>query len=66
MTISTYIIIGVIFMFSFEYFLKSEKVKKNINLRVKDFDIFERVIGILLWPLYLGVFLYNFFKELLK
>ena len=54
-------------MFIVEYFNNLSKIK-NITPSLKDIDfgLWERVIGILLWPMWLSVFLYNFFKQLFK
>ena len=65
----TYILIGVAFMFLLEYFTSLDRFKKYINIRPEayiQFGFWERFIGILFWPICLGIFLYNFFKEFLK
>tara|TARA_Y100000996_G_C22004640_1_gene430101 strand:+ start:168 stop:371 length:204 start_codon:yes stop_codon:yes gene_type:complete len=65
----TYILIGVIFMFLLEHFTSLDKFKKYIKTHpnaFKKFGFKERVLGILLWPLWLGVFSYSFFIELFK
>ena len=65
----TYILIGVVLMFLLEHFTRLKKFKKYIKSQPKsfeDFGLWERVIGILLWPMWLSVFLYSFFKQLFK
>ena len=65
----TNILIGVVLMFLLEHFTRLKKFKKYIKSQPKsfeDFGLWERVIGILFWPILLGIFLYNFFKELIK
>ena len=69
MNLTTYILIGIVLMFLLEYFTSLNKYKKYLkthsNAFVK-FGFWERLIGISCWPLLLTIFLYNFFKELLK
>ena len=64
----TYILIGIAFMFCVEYIVNSGTFKKTLKLNKTNFPIGwkERTIGIFTWPLLVGIFLYNFFKELLK
>ena len=59
----TYILTGVAFMFCVEFLLSKEIFKKHVPTRLGNK---ERIIGILTWPVWLGVFLYNFFKEYFK
>ena len=65
----TYILIGVVFMFLLEHFTSLKRFKKyaktNSNV-IKSFGVRERIIGILCWPVLLGVFSYNLIKELIK
>ena len=64
-----YILIGVLFMFLLEHFTTSKKFKKYIKTNptaFKTFGFWERLMGILCWPLFLGIFSYSFFKELIK
>ena len=64
-----YILIGVAFMFLLEHFTSLKIFKKYVKTNPKayiGFGFWERIIGILFWPVWLGVFLYNFFKTLLK
>jgi TRAP-type mannitol/chloroaromatic compound transport system permease small subunit len=69
MTVLNYLLIGVVFMFLVEYALNTPTAKKyskiypNLN---NQFGFWERIIGILFWPVCLGIFLYNFFKEYFK
>ena len=55
-------------MFCVEYIVNSGTFKKTLKLNKTNFPIGwkERTIGIFTWPLLVGIFLYNFFKELLK
>ena len=65
----TYILIGIAFMFLFECFASSNKTKKyykKVNKSYKEFGFWEIIIGGSLWPLLLGIFLYNFFKAYFK
>ena len=65
----TYILIGILFIFLLEYFTSLDRFKKYSNTHPKayiEFGFWERAIGILFWPVCLGVFLYNFFKQLYK
>ena len=65
----TYILIGIIFMFLLEYVTSTNIFKKYKNISPKAFEEFgfwERFMGVLLWPLWLLIFLYNFFKEFFK
>ena len=69
MIIITYILIGIFFMFTLEFFINSKWVKRYSKKypRIEaDFGFWERTLGIIFWPLCLGVFLYNFFKEYFK
>jgi len=50
----TYLIIGSVFMFIMDMLLIRAENK---------FTNFERIIGILFWPIGLGSFIYNFIKE---
>ena len=64
----TYILIGVFFMFCVEYIINSGTFKKTLKLNKTNFPIGwkERIVGIFMWPLFVVIFLYNFFKELFK
>ena len=56
-------------MFLLEHFTTSKKFKKYIKTNptaFKTFGFWERLMGILCWPLFLGIFSYSFFKELIK
>ena len=64
-----YILIGVVFMFLLEHFIHLERFKKHIKVYPKayiEFNFLERIIGILFWPICLGVFLYSFIKTIFK
>ena len=60
-----YILVGLIFMFCIEYLLNKESIQKQLTY-IPNFGWTERIIGIVIWPLWLGIFLYNFFKKLYK
>ena len=67
----TYILIGIAFMFSLEYFLNTKSYKRTQSKFKPELVDFEknnlvRIIGVLFWPVCLGIFLYNFFKQLFK
>ena len=61
----TYILIGVIFMFCIEYLLSLESIQEKLT-DIPNIGWVERAIGIFFWPICLGIFLYNFFKQLFK
>ena len=61
----TYILIGIAFMFLIEHLTNLSRFKKYSTMYPKayiEFGFWERVIGVLCWPLLLGIFFYNFFK----
>jgi putative effector of murein hydrolase LrgA (UPF0299 family) len=60
-----YILIGVVFMFCIEFLLNTNYVKEKITVE-GNIGWLERTIGVLFWPICLGIFLYNFFKQLFK
>ena len=60
-----YILIGITFMFCVEYLLNLESIKKQF-ISTPHIGWTERFIGIILWPICLGIFSYNFFKTLFK
>jgi len=64
--LSTYILIGVFFMFFMESFLRSKTAQKHIDTKINRLGIWEVLMGILFWPLLITVFFYNFFKQLFK
>ena len=56
-------------MFLFECFASSNKTKKyykKVNKSYKEFGFWERTLGILFLTIYLGIFLYHFFKEFFR
>ena len=54
-------------MFTLEKLLRTKSIKKHMSPEVlKDFGIWEILVGIVLWPVWLLVFLYNFFKQLFR
>ena len=64
----TYILLGIAFMFCIEYLLNMDSVKERMttNHGLKDMIWTKRIIGVLFWPIWLGIFLYNFFKSYFK
>ena len=69
MSIFNYLFIGVSFMFLVEFVLSSKSSKKYSkiypNLKAK-FGFWERAIGIVFWPICLGIFIYHFLKQIFK
>ena len=61
----TYILIGITFMFCIEFLINSKNIKKYISPSL-EINWMGRTVGILLWPIWLGIFMYNFFKEIFK
>ena len=61
----TYILIGIIFMFLIEHVTRliEKKHKKKYPKAFIEFGFWERLVGILCWPVLLVVFIYNFFKQ---
>jgi hypothetical protein len=53
-------------MFCVEFILSRTSIQIYINKDLPKIGILERLMGIVLWPIFLGIFLYNFFKQLLK
>ena len=62
----TYIFIGIVFMFFVEFLTKSNIIKETLKTKNIEIGFLERILGILFWPICLGIFLYNFFKQLFK
>ncbi len=52
-------------MFFIEYLLNRKTIQKQLRYTV-NLGWTERIIGVFFWPICLGIFLYNFFKNLLK
>tara|TARA_Y100000592_G_C5273712_1_gene223068 strand:+ start:97 stop:300 length:204 start_codon:yes stop_codon:yes gene_type:complete len=62
MSISTYILLGVAYMFFIELLADwLAKSLKRPNL-ASDLTIYHRLFGIIVWPIGLVIFLYNFIK----
>jgi len=61
----TYILIGIAFMFCIEHLLSKEQIQQQLTYS-PNIGWTERIIGILFWPICLGIFLYNFFKTMFK
>ena len=57
----TYILIGIAFMFCIEFLLNTNYMQEKLDVNYS-FGWVERTVGILFWPVCLGIFLYNFFK----
>lgn len=67
----TYILIGIFFMFTLEYGANTQKFREIVKIDYPNLHNFQitwgmRIIGILLWPFCLAIFLYNFFKQFFK
>jgi|9_EtaG_2_1085328.scaffolds.fasta_scaffold12332_2 uncharacterized protein with PQ loop repeat len=65
-TLLTYIAIGTTFMFLVDMFLRTKTFNKyapNPDVKMRNQD---RIAGILLWPILLGVFLWSFFAAFLR
>ena len=64
----TYILLGIAFMFCIEYLLSMDSIKERMTTTsdIEDMIWTKRIIGVLFWPVCLGIFLYNFFKEYFK
>ena len=60
-----YILIGVLFMFCVEWGVNTNRYKINSKIPAI-IGWKERLMGVLFWPIWLGVFLYNFFIQLFK
>ena len=48
-----------------KYLLNRKSIQKQLTYTV-NLGWTERIIGVFFWPICLGIFLYNFFKNLLK
>ena len=59
----TYILIGIVFMFCVEWGTSTDSFKNHMlfkgNTPMK-VGWAERFIGVLFWPVWLGIFIYNF------
>ena len=66
MSVSSYLIIGMIFMFCVEYLLSIESIQEKLKTPIPNIGWAERAMGIFFWPVCLGIFLYNFFKTFFK
>ena len=65
----TYILIGILFMFFIDFFTHSKYYKEfeKTNPKAKiNFGFLERFFGVILWPVWVVVFFYQFFKQLFK
>lgn len=61
----TYILIGIVFMFCIEYLSSKESIKEHLPAEI-ELGWGARCAGIILWPICLVIFLYNFFISLNK
>ena len=61
----TYIVIVICIAFLCDLLLNNVNLKAIKNIK-KTWGIKERIILILIWPVIILVFLYNFFKEFFK
>jgi len=59
----TYIVIGIIFMFCVEYLSSKEFIKERLPAEI-NLGWGERCLGIIAWPVWLGVFIYYFLTNL--
>ena len=65
----TYILIGILFMFCVEWGTNTNSYKNHMLYKhSKNIKIgwAERFMGVFFWPIFLAVFLYNFFKTYFK
>ena len=60
-----YILIGIVFMFCIEFLSKKKSVEKHLITKI-NLGWPERILGILFWPICLGVFIYYFLTNLLN
>ena len=58
----TYILLGIAFMFCIEYLLNMDSIKERMTTTsdIEDMIWTKRIIGVLFWPVWLGIFIYNF------
>jgi|9_EtaG_2_1085328.scaffolds.fasta_scaffold73161_2 hypothetical protein len=64
-----YIAIGAVFMFSIELLMRTKKVGDKLKELKKgdiEFTIYTRILGILIWPLALFIFVKAFLQEIFK
>ena len=63
-----YILIGIVFMFLMEHITRliRKEYKPKYPKAFIEFGFWERLVGILCWPVLLVVFIYNFFKQFFK
>ena len=62
----TYILIGIAFMFCVEWGMTTNTFKEHMNFKGSTpmkIGLAERIMGISFLPIFVTVFLYNFFKE---
>ena len=64
-----YIAIGAVFMFSIELLMRTKMVGDKLKELKKDdveFTTYTRILGILIWPLALFIFVKAFLQEIFK
>ena len=64
-----YIAIGAIFMFSIELLMRTKKIEDKLKELKRDdieFNTHTRILGILIWPIALFIFIKSFLKETFK
>ena len=64
-----YIAIGAIFMFSIELLMRTKKVEdklKELKRNDVEFNTYTRILGILIWPIAIYIFIKAFLKETFK
>lgn len=64
-----YIAIGAVFMFSIELLMRTKMVGDKLKELKKDnieFTLYTRILGILIWPLALFIFVKAFLQEIFK
>ena len=65
----TYILIGIVFMFCVEWSTNTDTFKNHMLFKGSTpikIGWAERFMGVFFWPVCLGIFLYNFFKQYFK
>lgn len=64
----TYILLGIAFMFCIEYLLNMDSIKERMTTTsdIEDMIWTKRIIGVLFWPVWLGIFIYNFLISYFK
>ena len=66
MTILNYFFIGFAFTFIVDLLLSIGTIKNHPKMINKSWGLFERVLAITIWPLFLSIFLIQFTKSYFK